>query len=101
MSGLWLALVLLPILLAGCATVVEEPHAVRPAAPAQWRDSPTAPRDAAGRWWQDYGDPQLTGLVETALAANADVAMAGERLALVRARLAAAEASGSPTVNCG
>lgn len=98
MSGPWPALALLPMLLAGCATVVEEPRAVRPGAPAQWRDSPTAPRDTAGRWWQDYGDPQLTGLVETALVANADVAMAGERLALARARLAVAGASGSPTV---
>jgi NodT family efflux transporter outer membrane factor (OMF) lipoprotein len=69
--------------LAGCAVpnlgpkpVPRGPEAI--AAQQSLPESPTAawPRDA---WWQDYGDPQLTALIEEGLKASPDVATAAAR----------------------
>lgn len=51
------------------------------------------------RWWQAFGDPLLTQLVERGLAANLDVAQAGARLRQARAQLRVARADLFPTVN--
>ncbi len=75
------------LLLAGCASLRVEP--TEPAAgvdvPAAWNAS-AASRDASAlaSWWQRFGDPTLTALVEQALAANTDIASA--RAALCQAR---------------
>lgn len=45
------------------------------------------------RWWEAFGDPVLTGLVERSLAANLDIAQAGARLRQARASLRATRGS--------
>lgn len=58
-------------------------------------------------WWQSFGDPELTRLIERALASGPDLAEARARLAEARAnrdavaggRLPSVEASGSATEN--
>ncbi|UXY15475.1 TolC family protein [Chitiniphilus purpureus] len=89
----------LALLLAGCTHLADEPRTPVPAAPAQWRNAAGAERDGPGApWWRDYGDPQLDALVVRAQQANADVLIAGGRLALAQARLAAADATGAPAL---
>jgi NodT family efflux transporter outer membrane factor (OMF) lipoprotein len=51
------------------------------------REARTEPPDA---WWRLYDDPRLDALVEQALAANADLAVAQANLAVARASLEAA-----------
>ena len=73
-------------LLVGCAGI-DVPTLDR-TVPAHWRHAvpqvPAAPVDLRG-WWHAYGDPQLDGLVDTALHDNPRVAEAAERLLAARA----------------
>lgn len=55
------------------------------AAFAQGRPATDAGPAFDGAWWAGYGDPTLTALVEQALVANLDVAMALQRVAQARA----------------
>ena len=47
--------------------------------------APAAGQALDGAWWAGYGDPTLTALVDEALAANQDVAIALQRVAQARA----------------
>src|SRR5438105_871447 len=55
------------------------------AAFAQGGSKPAAGETLDGAWWAGYGDPTLTALVDDALAANQDVAIALQRVAQARA----------------
>jgi len=61
------------------------PSAPLTAAFAQGGSTPGTGQDLDGAWWAGYGDPTLTALVERALAANHDVAIALQRVAQARA----------------
>lgn len=68
-------------------------------APATWRTDagPTAPLDHA--WWQGFGDPALTALVERALDRNIDIAQAAARIRDARAQERLARAQLLPTLD--
>lgn len=81
-------------LLSGCAA--DPPAAANTGADilprnASWRvagaaaNAPTPAPAADARWWQAFDDPHLGTLVSRALASNADVRMAIERVAAARA----------------
>lgn len=83
-------------------------HAPAPAAPAMWAgaQAPAAaqpsvvtaqPADLA-RWWQQFQDPTLTGLVEDALRANLDVQVAVTRIQQARASRGVVAAGLWPTL---
>lgn len=92
----------LALLLGGCASMVNESPTQPPAAPAGWRNAAAVtPLAPATPWWQAYGDPQLDALVAAALAANADIAIAVERVAIARGHAGVADASGMPTMRAG
>jgi multidrug efflux system outer membrane protein len=66
--------------LAGCTV---GPDYVRPAveAPLAWRiDYPKAAEVANIKWWEQFGDPVLDQLVETALRENRDLVIAAARV---------------------
>jgi multidrug efflux system outer membrane protein len=68
-------------LLAGCAV---GPDFFRPSidAPAAWRvEYPKAAEVANTKWWEQFGDPVLNELIETALRENRDVRAAAARVA--------------------
>lgn len=74
------AALLATALLAACTV---GPDYVRPKvdAPAAWRlDYPKAAEAANTKWWEQFGDPVLDGLVETALRQNQDIAIAAARV---------------------
>ncbi len=73
-------LVLLTTVVAGCTI---GPDYERPAveSPTAWRiDYPTAVDVANTKWWEQFGDPVLNELVESALRENLDVRIAAARV---------------------
>ncbi len=74
------------VLVSACApTLRNAPVGISANPPIQWRTrlAVTAPVDA--EWWQGFGDPRLTALVEKAQANNPDVRLAAARVEEARA----------------
>ena len=96
---------LLPIVLAGCAA---GPDYKRPETPAgaQFRETPepwkqAQPRDeiARGRWWEMFGDAQLSALVEKIDVSNQTLAADEAQYRQAMAAVRAARASFFPEVD--
>ena len=78
---------LLLLSLVGCT---QGPDYVRPAveSPVDWRIDYAAAADAANtRWWEQFDDPVLNQLIDTALRENKDVRIAAARVEEFAARL--------------
>lgn len=92
-------LLLLPLIALAACTV--GPDYERPASVATSHDwlepASTAPVDA--KWWEQFGDPALTALIENALASSPDLAQARARIAEARALREAAQGGKGPQVN--
>ena len=88
-------------ILSACSVAPVQPPAPSVPLPAAFTQAGPAAADAHaldGAWWNGYGDPTLARLVNEALAANQDVAIALQRVAQARS---GADAQGSrlwPTV---
>jgi NodT family efflux transporter outer membrane factor (OMF) lipoprotein len=86
-------------LLSACSVPpVKAPVASVPLSAEFAQAGPAAVQPYEGAWWAGYGDPALTTLVEEALAANQDVAIALQRVAQARAGLDAQGSRLWPTV---
>ena len=90
------------LLLASCAgPAVETARVSSVVPPPAWRTNagPVAPlyRD----WWQAFGDPALTALVEKALANNPDIAIAAGRVREAQANIALARSRLLPALDAG
>ncbi|MEH3101489.1 efflux transporter outer membrane subunit [Sphingomonas adhaesiva] len=95
------SLLLAPVILAGCT--LPGPRAAAPPAaavvpPPAWRTALPGDAAIAGEWWQGFDDPQLTALVERALANNVDIDIAVARVEEARAAEALARAQLLPTI---
>lgn len=66
--------------------------------PAAWRDPAPDGGRVTAQWWQAFGDPALTQLVEAALANNTDIAVAAARVAEARAQARLARAQELPNI---
>jgi multidrug efflux system outer membrane protein len=98
---LWLIPLFIAGLLAGCAV---GPDYSRPATdlPVAWRiDYPEAEGVANGRWWEQYGDPELNTLIEEALRANPDVRAAAARVEQFIGALTSTRAQFFPQIGYG
>ncbi|MFA5081589.1 MAG: efflux transporter outer membrane subunit [Hydrogenophilaceae bacterium] len=98
-SPLAAALVLLA--LSGCAAVGPDYRAPETAAPAQWQaahDGGRRDAEILARWWRQFADPVLDGLIADALAVNTDLATAQAKLREARARRDLAKAGLAPSV---
>ncbi|PZQ60136.1 MAG: RND transporter [Sphingomonas taxi] len=92
---------LLPLLLAGCALPGPRrpaPDAAAVVPPPAWRNALPAGGAVRADWWQAFGDPVLTALVERALARNIDLLTAAARVEEARAAEALARAQLLPQV---
>jgi NodT family efflux transporter outer membrane factor (OMF) lipoprotein len=67
-------------------------------APAAWRDASTTTEAITAEWWQSFGDPVLSQVVERALANNVDIAIAAARVEEARAQFSAARGQSLPSV---
>ncbi|TPG42669.1 efflux transporter outer membrane subunit [Sphingomonas koreensis] len=96
------AAALLGVVLSGCAGPRIETAAVPPViAPPAWRTDAGATSPIGEAWWQSFGDPVLTALVNKALANNTDLAISAARVREMRASLALARAQLSPAIDAG
>lgn len=99
-----LAVLLAAALLAGCMPAHRSvpPLAAVPV-PAQWLAQPAAASAEAVQadWWRRFGDPELSRLVEAALARNTQVQAAAARVDAARAQLALADAARGPALHAG
>ncbi|TAJ70096.1 MAG: efflux transporter outer membrane subunit [Phenylobacterium sp.] len=88
--------------LAGCATIPQLPDPTKAAAAENFATAKSfqAPDAAwpADRWWAAYGDPQLEGLMDEALAGSPSLAQAAARLRAADARARQARAATLPGV---
>jgi len=92
---------LLAALLAGCTV---GPDYVRPevATPGAWRiDYPKAAEVANTRWWEQFGDPVLNELIDTALRENRDVRAAAARVDAFIGQLMSTRSQFYPQVGYG
>ncbi|HKR88029.1 MAG TPA: efflux transporter outer membrane subunit [Phenylobacterium sp.] len=89
-------------MLSACAAVpsLGPPAAMKPAQAYVAQASFAAPTTSwpDDRWWTAYGDAQLNGLVEEALAASPDLAQARARVAKAEAQAGQAKAALLPSV---
>lgn len=88
--------------LAACAPPERaRPEAAAVAPPAAWRTVLPGSAPITANWWQAFGDPELTRLVEAALANNPDIAIAAARVAEVRGQERVARAARFPSLDAG
>jgi len=93
--------VLVAAALAGCTV---GPDYARPDvdAPSAWRiDYPKAAEVANTRWWEQFGDPVLNGLIETALRENRDVRIAAARVDQFAGALVSTRSQSLPQLGYG
>ena len=89
------------LILAGCASVGPDYHAVKPAAP-QLQGLDVAQENAAqfqAAWWKQFNDPTLDALIQHAAANNLDLRIAVARLHESRALLSGAKSDRLPTID--
>ena len=90
-----------PLAVAGCTV---GPDYTRPVtdAPAAWRiDYPKAAEVANTKWWEQFGDPVLNELIETALRENRDVRIAAARVEQFVGALVATRSQLYPQIGYG
>jgi multidrug efflux system outer membrane protein len=86
-------------LLAACAGPrPDAPPEAAVVTPAAWRDGTTVHDGITAEWWQSFGDPVLSHVVERALANNIDIAIAAARVEEARAQFSAARGQSLPGV---
>ncbi len=93
--------VMAAVVLAGCTV---GPDYVRPAVdtPTAWRiDYPKAAEVANTKWWEQFGDPVLNDLIETALRENRDVRIAAARVDQFAGALTSTRSQLFPTIGYG
>lgn len=96
------AVLLVALVAAGCAGPrPQSPAAAEVTAPPGWRTAARVDDAVTGRWWQGFGDPVLTRLVENALAHNVDIALAATRVAEARGQFDLARAQRRPDLGAG
>jgi multidrug efflux system outer membrane protein len=103
------SLILVAVLLAGCATSLPkiEPERLPPTPAAfkegdgRWTQAPPAEAQPRGEWWKAFSDPVLDQLVERANGANTSIQASVARLAQARAVVRAANAEQALQVGVG
>ncbi|MEB2607599.1 efflux transporter outer membrane subunit [Burkholderia cenocepacia] len=89
------------VLLAGCAGARHDPLPAV-AIPANWAAPVAADAPAAtGDWWRSFGDPQLDALIDDALRANNDLAIAAIRVYRAQLQAGLVDTNLTPNVTLG
>ena len=91
---------LLLVTLAGCMPPRQPlPPEAAFTPPADWREPGSNMADVSATWWQAFGDPQLTALVEAALAYNTEVLSAASRVEQAREQIQLSRAALLPSLD--
>ncbi|WP_233870488.1 efflux transporter outer membrane subunit [Paraburkholderia adhaesiva] len=90
------------VCLAGCMTVGPDYHRPDVQVPATWRiDLREAEGVVDTAWWEQFDDPVLTNLIQTALHDNRDVRIAAARVDQFLGVLRASRSQALPQINYG
>ncbi|MFN7374298.1 MAG: efflux transporter outer membrane subunit [bacterium] len=92
------------VLLSGCKAVGPDYAQPELALPAGWSSPlppPSADQVELARWWGQFNDSTLSGLVERALAGSKDLQLAQARVREARAARGVVAANDKPSVNAG
>ncbi|WP_436856500.1 multidrug resistance outer membrane protein MdtQ [Citrobacter tructae] len=93
----------LVVLLAGCAPMHDTQHTLAQQIPASHLETSLPAALKSGwpdsHWWQEYHDPQLNGLIDSALAHSPDMQVAQQRIQLAEAQAKAVEAQDGPQLD--
>ena len=92
---------LLLALLAGCATPPSEAPRSTPALPAMFSEAASGMDAVQPDWWNSFAAPELAALVEQAVAGNADLTIAAERVRQAELAMRNAGASLFPSLSGG
>lgn len=92
---------LLLALLAGCATPPPEAPRNTPALPAMFSEAASGMDTVQPDWWNSFAAPELAALVEQAVAGNADLTIAAERVRQAELAMRNAGASLFPSLSGG
>lgn len=92
---------LLLALLAGCATPPPEAPRSTPALPAMFSEAASGMDAVQPDWWNSFAAPELAALVEQAVAGNADLTIAAERVRQAELAMRNAGASLFPSLSGG
>lgn len=84
--------------LAGCATSPDQTALPAVPLPQEWATATPDAIDPPGAWWQNFGDPQLDGLIEQALQKNNDLAAAAIRVRRAQLQAGLVNTNRNPTV---
>jgi outer membrane protein, multidrug efflux system len=98
-AALALAISAAALLLAGCTAPVRTTSPTPLALPATWTEPVPAGTAPLARWWRAFGDATLVELVDAALDANTDIAIAQANLREARAVRAQAAAALWPSLS--
>lgn len=91
---------LLLVALAGCMPPRQPiPPEAAFTPPADWREPGATTAEISATWWRAFGDPQLTALVEAALANNTDVLSAASRVEQAREQIQLSRAALLPAID--
>jgi len=89
--------IVMALLVMGCSPIVREGHDLE--VPGRFDNAGTQGSPETSRWWEDFNDPVLNGLVEEALRNNHDIKLATERVIQARAGLGVEGAGLFPSVD--
>jgi outer membrane protein, multidrug efflux system len=91
--------VLAALALGACATS-GDPPAAAPAMPGAWTESAAADAALPQRdWWRSFGSAELSGLIDAALRASPDMAIAAEHVRQAEAQVTIAGSTLFPALN--
>ena len=86
----------------GACAITQSPQAPAPAMPSAWTQQGPADSIALTRdWWRGFGSTELAGLIDDALRASPDMAIAAERVLQAEAQARIAGASLFPALSFG
>lgn len=97
-------LVLIALMLAGCAGPrPSSPGSAAVVAPPEWRGDAggAAVQPIPSAWWEGFGDPVLSALVDKAVRDNVDLLAATSRIAEARAQFRLVASQGRPNAGVG
>jgi multidrug efflux system outer membrane protein len=88
------------LVLGACATSGDSPPQGAPGMPSAWAESGASDAVALTRdWWRGFGSAELSGLIDAALSASPDMAIAAEHVRQAEAQVRIAGATLFPALN--
>ena len=93
-------LAVLAVLVVGACATIGNPQAPAPQMPGAWAEPGPMEAAAPSRdWWRGFGSAELSGLIDAALSASPDMAIAAERVRQAEAQVRIAGSTLFPALN--